>query len=197
MTLRADLLEELRRRRAEIAASGGDEKIKERHEKGVLTARERLGLLFQPDTFQEVGMHIRHSGRHFGMENKELPADAVVTGTGYVNGQLVAAISQDFMVSAGTLGKMHAHKMVELMKFAIKTGIPVVAFKDSGGADGPMVLFTSLILAKDLFVPITVVGYLYFVLTYGGYPYLIKAFIPERLRGIRMPMADVKKITSG
>jgi oxaloacetate decarboxylase beta subunit len=66
-----------------------------------------------------------------------------------------------------------------------------------GGADGPMVLFTSLILAKDLFVPITVVGYLYLGLTYGGYPYLIKALIPERLRGIPMPMADVKKITSG
>jgi len=66
-----------------------------------------------------------------------------------------------------------------------------------GGADGPMVLFTSLILAKDLFVPITVVGYLYLGLTYGGYPYLIKLLIPERLRGIPMPMEDVKKITSG
>jgi oxaloacetate decarboxylase beta subunit len=66
-----------------------------------------------------------------------------------------------------------------------------------GGADGPMVLFTSLILAKDLFVPITVVGYLYLGLTYGGYPYLIKLLIPERLRGIPMPMGDVKKISSG
>lgn len=66
-----------------------------------------------------------------------------------------------------------------------------------GGADGPMVLFTSLILAKDLFVPITVVGYLYLGLTYGGYPYLIKLLIPERLRGIPMPVGDAKKITSG
>jgi oxaloacetate decarboxylase beta subunit len=66
-----------------------------------------------------------------------------------------------------------------------------------GGADGPMVLFTSLILAKHLFVPITVVGYLYLGLTYGGYPYLIKLLVPERLRGIPMPMEDVKKITSG
>ena len=66
-----------------------------------------------------------------------------------------------------------------------------------GGPDGPMVLFSSLILAKDLFVPITVVGYLYLGLTYGGYPYLIKLLIPERLRGIPMPMEDVKKITSG
>lgn len=66
-----------------------------------------------------------------------------------------------------------------------------------GGADGPMVLFASLILARDLFVPITVVGYLYLGLTYGGYPYLIKMLIPERLRAIPMPMGDVKKITSG
>jgi oxaloacetate decarboxylase beta subunit len=66
-----------------------------------------------------------------------------------------------------------------------------------GGADGPMVLFTSLILAKDLFVPITVVGYLYLGLTYGGYPYLIKLLVPERLRAIPMPIGDVKKITSG
>jgi acetyl-CoA carboxylase carboxyltransferase component len=134
MTLRVEVLEELRKRRAAVTAAAGEDKIKERHEKGVLTARERLALLFQPDTFQEVGMHIRHSGRHFGMEKKELPADGVITGTGYVDGQLVAAVSQDFLVSAGTLGKMHAHKMVELMKFAIKNGIPVVAFKDSGGA---------------------------------------------------------------
>ncbi len=66
-----------------------------------------------------------------------------------------------------------------------------------GGADGPMVLFTSLMLAKDLFVPITVVGYLYLGLTYGGYPYLIKLLIPERLRAIPMPVEDVRKITSG
>ena len=66
-----------------------------------------------------------------------------------------------------------------------------------GGADGPMVLFASLILAKDLFVPITVVGYLYLGLTYGGYPYLIKLLIPQRLRAIPMPVADVKKISSG
>ena len=65
-----------------------------------------------------------------------------------------------------------------------------------GGADGPMVLFTSLMLAKDLFVPITVVGYLYLGLTYGGYPYLIKLLIPKRLRGIPMPVENVRKITS-
>ncbi len=134
MTLSAKQLENLRTRRKKITAGGGEDKIKERHKKGLMSARDRLAALFQPDTFQEIGMHIKHSGRHFGIEKKDMPADGVITGTGYVNGQLVAAFSQDFTVAAGTLGKMHAHKMVELMKFAIKTGIPLVAFKDSGGA---------------------------------------------------------------
>jgi acetyl-CoA carboxylase carboxyltransferase component len=134
MTLSINLLEDLRARRRKIIAGGGEEKIKERHHKGLMTARERLGALFQPETFQEIGMHVRHSGRHFGIDKKEMPADGVITGTGYVNGQLVAAFSQDFTVAAGTLGKMHAWKIVELMKFAAKTGIPLVAFKDSGGA---------------------------------------------------------------
>jgi acetyl-CoA carboxylase carboxyltransferase component len=134
MTLSVKLLEDLRTRRRKIVAGGGECKIKERHDKGLMTARDRLNALFQPDTFQEIGMHVRHSGRHFGIEKKEMPADGVITGTGYVNGKLVAAISQDFTVAAGTLGKMHAHKMVDMMTFAIKTGIPVVAFKDSGGA---------------------------------------------------------------
>src|SRR5208337_5089815 len=70
----------------------------------------------------------------FGSADKELPADAVITGTGYVNGQVIAAASQDFTVAGGTLGKMHAAKIVDVMKFAMKTGVPVVAFKDSGGA---------------------------------------------------------------
>jgi len=132
--MRASMLEGLRERRRKIIAAGGEDKIKARHEKGLMTARDRLGALFQQDTFQEVGMHIRHVGKHFGSDDKDFPADAVIVGTGYVNGQVVAAISQDFTVAGGTLGKMHAAKIVELMKFALLTGIPLVAFKDSGGA---------------------------------------------------------------
>ena len=132
--MKPSIVEGLRERRRGIIAGGGEEKMRARHEKGLMTARERLGALFQPDTFQEIGMHIRHSGRHFGSEDKEIPADAVITGTGYVDGQQVAAISQDFTVAGGTVGKMHAKKIVELMKFALKLGIPFVAFKDSGGA---------------------------------------------------------------
>ena len=132
--MKASKIQELRERRRKIIITGGEDKIKARHEKGLLTARERLEALFQPETFQETGMHIRHCGQHFGIADKELPADAVITGTGYVNGQLIAAVSEDFTVAGGTLGKMHAAKIVDVMKFAMKTGVPVVAFKDSGGA---------------------------------------------------------------
>ena len=87
-------------------------RFSERHEKGLLIARERLTHLFQPDTFQEFGTFIRHTCTAFGMEDKDLPADGVIVGTGYVDGRQVAAFSQDFTVVAGTLGKMHAKKIV-------------------------------------------------------------------------------------
>ena len=99
MTLSKDLLERLRKRREQVYAAGGQDKVKKRHEKGLLTARERLLALFQPDTFQELGTHVQHSARHFGMEKKELPADAVIAGTGYVAGSPVAAFSQDSALS--------------------------------------------------------------------------------------------------
>jgi acetyl-CoA carboxylase carboxyltransferase component len=134
MALPNELIEELRRRRAAVAAGGGQDQIDRRHEKGQLSARERLALLFQPDTFQEMGMHVRHGARHFGLDKKELPADGVVTGTGYVGGVEVAAYSQDFTVSAGTLGKAHAKKIVRLMRHALKMGMPIVSMQDSGGA---------------------------------------------------------------
>lgn len=127
-------IETLRDRRAQIIAGGGVEKLAERHQKGLLGARERLLTLFQEDTFQEMATHARHSGRHFGMSNKELPSDGVVVGTGFVDGRPVAAFSQDFTVMGGTLGKMHAKKIVQSMQLALKTGMPVVAFKDSAGA---------------------------------------------------------------
>lgn len=132
--MKASMIDGLRERRRKIVLGGGADKIKARHEKGLMTARERLDALFQPDTFQEMGMHVRHKGRHFGSDGKDIPADAVVTGTGYVDGRLVAAIAQDFTVAGGTVGKVHATKIVEKMKFAQKFGIPFVAFKDSGGA---------------------------------------------------------------
>ncbi len=134
MTLSARHLEELRERRLKLFAAGGEDKIQKRHERGLLSARERLTTLFQPDTFQEIGGHVHHATLHFGMADKDLPADAVICGSGYIDGRPVCAFSQDFTVAAGTLGKMHAQKIVQVMQLAVKTGMPLVAFKDSGGA---------------------------------------------------------------
>jgi acetyl-CoA carboxylase carboxyltransferase component len=134
MPLDAKSLKTLRDRHETVLAGGGKKKVAERHEKGLMTARERLNHLFQPGTFQEFGTFARHTCTAFGMADKELPADGVIVGTGYVNGRQVASFSQDFTVVAGTLGKMHAKKMCQALEYALKNGTPVVAFKDSGGA---------------------------------------------------------------
>ncbi|CDH47135.1 acyl-CoA carboxylase subunit beta [Candidatus Contendibacter odensensis] len=128
------LLDILQERRAKVLAGGGEDKLQERHAKGLLGARERLLNLFQADTFQEIGTHAKHAAKHFGLADKELPSDGVIVGTGFVDGRPVAAFSQDFTVMGGTLGKMHAKKIVQVMQMALKTGVPVVAFKDSAGA---------------------------------------------------------------
>ena len=137
MALPKELVERLEERRKNVYAGGGEDKLAKRRAKGLLSARERLtgtGGLFEPNTFQEIGVHVQHSARHFGLDGKELSADGVIVGTGYVDSRQVTAVSQDFTVAAGTLGKMHAKKIVQAMAYALKSGVPVVAFKDSGGA---------------------------------------------------------------
>jgi acetyl-CoA carboxylase carboxyltransferase component len=134
MGLEQKLIEELRERRSKIRAGGGAEKLAVRRGKGLMSARERIEAFCQPHTFQESGAHAHHGAQHFGMAAKIMPGDGVVVGTGYVDGRLVAMISQDFTVAAGTLGKVHAMKIVEVMRLAKKIGIPLIAFKDSGGA---------------------------------------------------------------
>lgn len=124
----------LNERRNAIYSAGGEKKLQARNDKGQLTARQRLDLLFEKGGFQENGAHIRHACTHFNMAEKEIPADGVVVGTGYIDGRQVAALAQDFTVLAGTVGKMHAVKMARMMEYALRMGIPVVAFKDSGGA---------------------------------------------------------------
>lgn len=125
---------EKRRRAATASAVAGADKIAARHEKGLLTARERLKQFFDPGTFQEFGQHARHSCTDFGMAERELPGDGVVVGTGMVAGRPVAAFSQDFMIGGGALGRIHAKKICDLMEFAVKSGLPVVGINDSGGA---------------------------------------------------------------
>lgn len=134
MTLNVKLLDDLRQKRATILAGGGEAKNRARHDEGRMTARERLAALFQEGTFQEIGLFIRALPEQGVAHRKDYPADGVVVGTGYVDGRAVAACSQDFTVAAGTLGKRHAEKMVHAMQTAAKSGIPIVAFNDSGGA---------------------------------------------------------------
>src|SRR5437868_8011116 len=134
MALPKPLLADLVKRRATARAGGGQDKLDARRKKGVMTARDRLNELYQAGTFQEWGLHAEHDCHHFGLEKKSLPGDGVVTGTGIVDGRLVAAFSQDFTVSGGSLGRIHAKKICDLMDYALKVGCPIIGFNDSGGA---------------------------------------------------------------
>jgi methylmalonyl-CoA decarboxylase alpha subunit len=128
------LLEDLKQRKEKIELGGGKKRIEKQHAKGKNTARERMQMLFDDDSFIELDAFVKHRGQNFGMEDKEAPADGVVTGYGKVNGRLVYAYSQDFTVLGGSLGEMHANKIVKVLDNAMKVGAPVVGINDSGGA---------------------------------------------------------------
>lgn len=130
----SELLADLARRREKALLGGGEEKLKQRRESGQMSARERLIGLFDSNTFQEFGLHVCHDTRHFGMEERELSGDGVITGIGFSEGRAVASYSQDFTVAGGSLGKNHAQKICKLMEYAETNGMPIVAFNDSGGA---------------------------------------------------------------
>ena len=134
MTIAKERMDALQARRSELAALASEEKIAKRHGEGRMTARERIAAFFDADTFQEMGAYAHHHAKEFGMAKKRMPGDGVVTGVGQVDGQPVAMFSQDFMVSGGTLGEVHANKIVEAMSYAGRCGIPVVGVNDSGGA---------------------------------------------------------------
>ncbi|MGC9139455.1 acyl-CoA carboxylase subunit beta [Athalassotoga sp.] len=129
-----DKNKDLLQRREIIRAGGGSERIKKQHEEGKLTARERIDLLVDEGTFFEVDDHIRHRSTYFGLDQKYFPADGVVTGIGKVNGREVAIFSQDFTVQGGSVGEMHAKKIVKIQDLAMKMGIPLIGINDSGGA---------------------------------------------------------------
>ena len=134
MAISKALLDDLEKRRRLARAGGGQDKLDARRKKGVMTARDRLQELFQSGNFQEWGMHADHDCHNFGMEEKSLPTDGVVTGNGVVDGRSIAAFSQDFTVGGGALGRIHSKKICDIMDYALKTGCPVVGFNDSGGA---------------------------------------------------------------
>ena len=129
-----DKLEKLRQARAHIAQGGGEKRIQAQHSKGKLTARERLDILFDENSFVEIDAFVKHRCTNFDMAGKDLPGDGVVTGYGQIEGRLVFAFAQDFTVSGGSLGEYHAEKIVKVQEMALKMGAPIVGLLDSGGA---------------------------------------------------------------
>jgi len=123
-----------RKRRAELEMGGGPEKIAKQHKAGKMTARERLNAFFDHDSFVETKSFIHHRCTQFGMEKQTIPGDGVITGSGMLGGRLVFAFSQDFSCMGGSVGEMHAQKIISIMKDAFKCGAPIIGFNDSGGA---------------------------------------------------------------
>jgi acetyl-CoA carboxylase carboxyltransferase component len=126
--------EKLVKLEGELKAGGGEKSIQKQHESGKLTARERLDLFFDKDTFQETDLLVQHRSSNFGLDKVSIPADGVITGFGKVNGRTVCAYAQDFTARGGTLGEMHARKICRIMDMAMKMKVPMVGFIDSGGA---------------------------------------------------------------
>jgi len=125
---------DLEQRREEARLGGGEARIERQHEKGKLTARERLDILLDPDSFQELGTFVRHQTHDFGLEKNRPYGDGVVTGYGTIGGRLVYVFSQDFTVFGGSLGIAHARKITKIMNLAMENGAPVIGLNDSGGA---------------------------------------------------------------
>ena len=119
---------------AEAELGGGEKRIEAQHNKGKLTARERINLLLDEGSFEETGKFVMHRGKDFGLDKQHFLGDGVVTGYGTVNGRLVYVFSQDFTVFGGSLSETHAEKIVKIMDLAMQNGAPVIGLNDSGGA---------------------------------------------------------------
>jgi propionyl-CoA carboxylase beta chain len=126
--------DELERKSQEALTGGGEKRIEQQHAKGKLTARERIQLLMDEGSFEELGKFVMHRCKDFGLDKEYYLGDGVVTGYGTVNGRLVYVFSQDFTVFGGSLSETHAEKIVKLMELAMKNGAPVIGLNDSGGA---------------------------------------------------------------
>jgi len=129
-----DELKLLRQKKAESLLGGGKDKIAKQHQQGKLSARERIDLLLDKDSFQELDAFVVHQCDHFGMEQKKVLGDGVVTGYGTIDGRLVYVFSQDFTVFGGSLGEAFANKICKVMDLAMKVGAPIIGINDSGGA---------------------------------------------------------------
>src|SRR5579862_3150405 len=127
-------LAELHRLKEGAMLGGGKKRIETQHRKGKLTARERLDLLLDPGTFNELDMFVTHRSTDFGLDEQKIPGDGVVTGYGQIDGRLVYVFSQDFTVFGGSLSEAHAEKICKIMDLAMRNGAPVIGLNDSGGA---------------------------------------------------------------
>ena len=129
-----DIKAQLAAKRAAARLGGGQKRIDAQHAKGKLTARERLDVLLDEESFEEWDMFVEHRSHDFGMAEKTIPGDGVVTGHGTINGRLVFVFSQDFTVFGGSLSEAHAEKITKIMDKAMQVGAPVIGLNDSGGA---------------------------------------------------------------
>ena len=129
-----DAIQKLLDKKEKTLQMGGAKAVDKQKAGGKLTARERLDLLFDPGTFRELDMFVRHRCDNFGMEKTEIASDGVITGHGLVDGRPVFAFSQDFTSRGGSLGEMHAAKICKVMDMALKSGVPLIGIQDSGGA---------------------------------------------------------------
>jgi propionyl-CoA carboxylase beta chain len=130
----SDKIAKLHEQRAAALAGGGLDKVKQQHDKGKLSARERIALLVDENSFEEIDRYVKHRNRDFGLDKQSYPGDGVVTGFAKINGRDIAIFSQDFTVLGGSLSETNASKICKIMKAAMKLGIPVIGLNDSGGA---------------------------------------------------------------
>ncbi len=128
------IIEELEKRRAQAKLGGGEKRIANQHAKGKLTARERVDLLLDENSFEEFDMFVEHRAHEFGMADQKIPGDGVVTGWGTINGRVVYVFSKDFTVFGGSLSGAHAAKIVKVQQMAAKAGAPIIGLFDAGGA---------------------------------------------------------------
>ena len=119
-----DILDKLDERRAEARRGGGDKRIEAQHKRGKLTARERIDVFLDPGSFEEFGMFVEHRATDFGMAQKKIAGDGVVTGWGTVNGRTVFLFAKDFSVFGGSLSEAHAEKVVKIQEMALRNRAP-------------------------------------------------------------------------
>ncbi|MBV9150921.1 MAG: methylmalonyl-CoA carboxyltransferase, partial [Alphaproteobacteria bacterium] len=130
----SEILRRLDEKREAARRGGGTRRIRAQHERGKLTARERIEVLLDPGSFEEWDVFVEHRSQDFGMAEQKIPGDGVVTGYGTINGRLVFVFSQDFTVFGGSLSEAHAEKICKIMDQAMNVGAPVIGLNDSGGA---------------------------------------------------------------